>query len=145
MNATELLKNDHKEALAIIEQLESAGDGAPDMTLFNQLKNALTLHTKLEEKFLYPALQNFDETRDQVEESYEEHREVDELLAKMSTPGEEWNDQLDELKDDLEHHIDEEENEMFPKAQTLLGQTRLEEMGRQMQQMKQQGKAATAK
>jgi len=143
MNATELLKKDHQEALAIISQLEGAGDGAPDMALFNQLKSALELHTRLEEQLLYPALQNFDETRDQVEESYEEHREVDELLAKMSTPGEDWNDQLDDLKSDLEHHIEEEENEMFPKAQSLLGQTRLEEMGRQMEQMKQ-GKAATA-
>lgn len=145
MNATELLKNDHKEALAIVEQLENGGDGAPDMALFNQLRSALKLHTKLEEKFLYPALQNFDETRDQVEEAYEEHKEVDELLARMSTPGEDWNDQLDELKDDLEHHIEEEENDMFPKAQSLLGQSQLEEMGRQMEEMKQQGKAATAK
>ncbi len=146
MTAIELLKNDHREALSMIEQLESTGEGATASSrieVFNQLKGALTLHTKLEEQFFYPALENFDETRDLIKESYKEHREVDELLTKMSGQSEDWEDQLSELKGDIEHHVDEEENEMFPQAEELLGQRRLQEIGREMEEMKQ-GQSATA-
>jgi hemerythrin-like domain-containing protein len=52
-------------------------------------------------------------------------------------------DKLTELRDSVEHHVEEEENEMFPKAEKVLGESRLQEMGRQMEQMKQ-GKSATA-
>ncbi|HMF58655.1 MAG TPA: hemerythrin domain-containing protein [Pyrinomonadaceae bacterium] len=143
MKATELLKQDHKEAMGLIEQLESAGSAGASTEAFAKLKAALTLHTKLEESLLYPALENFDETRDQIRESYKEHKEVDELLVELSTPSDEWQDTLSELKDDIEHHVDEEENEMFPKAEELLGRERLEEMGRQMEEAKR-GKPASA-
>ena len=81
-----------------------------------------------------------------VPEALEEHQEVDELLAEMTalSPGnDEFMDKLTELRDSVEHHVEEEENEMFPKAEKVLGESRLQEMGRQMQQMKE-GKSATA-
>ncbi|MCA1573712.1 MAG: hemerythrin domain-containing protein [Acidobacteria bacterium] len=101
MTAIELLKNDHREVLSMIEQLENTGEGATASSrieVFNKLKGALTLHTKLEEQFFYPALENFDETRNLIKESYKEHREVDELLTKMSGQSDDWEDQLSELK-----------------------------------------------
>jgi hemerythrin-like domain-containing protein len=59
-------------------------------------------------------------------------------------PGnDEFMDKLTELRDSVEHHVEEEESELFPKSQKVLGQARLEEMGRQMEQMKT-GKSATA-
>src|SRR5205085_967468 len=143
MKATELLKQDHREAIDLINQLESAGSNGANTTEFAKLKAALTLHTKLEESLLYPALENFDETRDLIRESYREHRQVDELLAEMMKPADDWKDKLSDLKDDIEHHVDEEENEMFPKAQKLLGEERLEEMGRQMEEAKR-GRSANA-
>ena len=147
MNAIELLKNDHKEAREMMEQIEIADKGSRSAKdLFNQLKQALTLHTQIEEKFFYPALKSFDETKDMIPEALEEHQEVDELLAEMSSlsPGDdEFMDKFTELRDAVEHHVEEEEGEMFPKAEKVVGQTRLDEMGRQMQQMKQ-GQSATA-
>ncbi len=65
------------------------------------------------------------------------------MLTKMSEQSEEWEDQLSELKGDIEHHVHEEENEMFPQAEDLLGQRRLHEIGRQMEEMKR-GQSATA-
>jgi len=147
MNAIELLKSDHQEAKSLMEQIEIADKGdrsAKD--LFNQLKQALTLHTQIEEEIFYPALKSFDETKDMVPEALEEHQEVDEMLAEMSalSPGnDEFMDKFTELRDAVEHHVEEEEDEMFPKAEKALGQPRLQEMGQQMQQMKQ-GKSATA-
>lgn len=147
MNAIELLMQDHKEAASMMDQLETADKGGRSAkNIFLQLKDALTLHTNIEEQIFYPALKNFDETSDMIPESLEEHQEVDEILAEMSelNPGnDDFMDKLTELRNAIEHHVEEEENEMFPKAERLLGQTRLQEMGRQMQQMKQ-GKSATA-
>ncbi|HXG91677.1 MAG TPA: hemerythrin domain-containing protein [Blastocatellia bacterium] len=147
MNAIELLKKDHKEATGLMDQIETADKGdrsAKD--LFMRLKHALTLHTQMEEQIFYPALRNHEETRDMIEESLKEHQEVDQILAEMTNlnpHNDDFIDKLSELRDAVEHHVDEEENEMFPKAEKVLGQSRLDEMGRQMQQMKQ-SKSATA-
>ena len=147
MNVIELLKNDHQEASSLMEQIELADKGDRSAKeLFTQLKQALTLHTQVEEQIFYPALKSFEETKDMVPEALEEHQEVDELLAEMAalSPGnDEFMDKLTELRDSVEHHVEEEENEMFPKAEKVLGESRLQEMGRQMQQMKE-GKSATA-
>ncbi len=143
MNAIELLKEDHQMARSLITELETADDQAgtdPTQTeTFNKLQQALKLHTRMEEELFYPALEGFAETKDLVGEAYQEHDQVDQLLAQLSAlaPNEEdFQDTLTELRADIEHHVEEEENEMFPQAEELLGQSRLEEMGRQMQAMK---------
>jgi iron-sulfur cluster repair protein YtfE (RIC family) len=148
MNAIELLKEDHREALELIEQLENI-DGSLDADeggiefaptdLFTQLKSALTMHTQVEEQVFYPAMREFEETRDLIVEAVEEHQVVDQILEEMSmlsSDEDEFQEKLEELRENLEHHMDEEENEMFPKAEELCGQKRLDEMGRQMQQIK---------
>ena len=148
MNATELLKQDHQEASGLMDELETADKGnmGPTRQLFNQLKEALTLHTQIEEQIFYPALEQHEETKDMVGEAFSEHKEVKKMLEDMSsmTPGsDEFMDQLTELRDSVEHHVEEEENEMFPKAERALGESRMQELGRQMQQMKQ-SKSSTA-
>ncbi|HKP11743.1 MAG TPA: hemerythrin domain-containing protein [Blastocatellia bacterium] len=147
MNIIEMLKQDHQEAAAMMDRIESAGEGDPSvMTTFNQLKEALTLHTQIEEKIFYPALRNNDETEDQIEESFEEHQEVKDMLAEMSGlqgGNDEFMSMMSDLRESVEHHVEEEENELFPKAQQILGDSRLQEMGQQMMQMKQ-GQSATA-
>lgn len=145
MNALELLKQDHREASSLMDQLENSDQPAM-MGIFNQLKQALTLHTKMEETLLYPALQNNEQTGDMISEAYEEHQTVDEILAEMTglAPSNgDFSTKLAELRENVEHHVEEEENELFPKAKRILGQHRLEEMGDQMQQMKK-GMSATA-
>jgi hemerythrin superfamily protein len=148
MNAIELLKEDHREALDLIEQLENiegsldAEEGGIEFApteLFKQLKSALTLHTQVEEQVFYPAMREFEETRDLIAEALEEHQAVDQILEDMSllSPNDDdFQDRLEELKENLEHHLGEEEDEMFPKAEELCGEKRLNEMGRQMQQIK---------
>ena len=135
MNINELLKADHREVESLIAQLE----GNADHETFGKIKNALKLHTKIEEEILYPAMEDFDETEELVDESYEEHDEVDKLLVKMSgtePQSEEFQDLLAQLKESIEHHVGEEENELFPNAESLLGTETLEEMGNKAEQMK---------
>jgi hemerythrin-like domain-containing protein len=148
MNATELLKQDHQEASGLMDELETADKGNAGSTkqLFTKLKDALTLHTQIEEQIFYPALEQHEETKDMIGEAFSEHKEVKEMLEEMATmkPGsDDFMDKLTELRDSIEHHVEEEENEMFPKAESVLGQSRMQELGRQMQLMKQ-GKGATA-
>lgn len=156
MNIVEMLKEDHREAEDLIEQLESidtdldddeeVGTGEMPQDIFNQLKKALTLHTQAEEQIIYPAMKQFPETADLIPEAIEEHQQVDQLLeemAQLSPTDDEFQEKLEELKEDLLHHIEEEEDELFPKAEELCGEERLEEMGRQMQALKQ-GRSAAA-
>jgi hemerythrin superfamily protein len=159
MNIIELLKEDHREAEELIEQLEGidtdldddeeSGIGEMPQDIFNQLKKALTLHTQAEEQIIYPAMKQFPETADLIPEAIEEHQQVDQFLEEMSLlspTDDEFQEKLEELKENLFHHIEEEEDELFPKAEELCGQKRLEEMGDQLQQLKKgQSKAATAK
>ena len=155
MNVVELLKEDHREALELLERLENMeseleadeeGVEVLPTDLFTQLKNALTLHTQEEEQVFYPAMREFDETREQIAEAIEEHQAVDQLLEEMadlSPEDEEFQNKLEELRENLEHHMEEEEDDLFPKAEELCEPKRLDEMGRQIQKMKQ-GRSAAA-
>jgi hemerythrin-like domain-containing protein len=149
LNIVELLKEDHREAEELIERLEETDFDSdeeefdiiesPDL-LFTQLKAALTLHTQVEEQILYPAMRKFEATADLIPEAMEEHQQVDQILEEMtalSATDQEFQARLEELKDSLAHHIEDEEDELFPKAEELCSAERLEEMGRQMQQLKQ--------
>jgi hemerythrin-like domain-containing protein len=148
MDAFELLKNDHAKVSALFEQLEPATDTTTRQQLFAQLKQELDIHTHIEETILYPALKTASETREITEEAYEEHQEVKDLLAEIeATPAdsEEWSDLIIELRENVEHHVEEEENEMFPHARTVLGEQQITEISARMAAEKQQKqKAATA-
>ncbi|MGI9107402.1 MAG: hemerythrin domain-containing protein [Pyrinomonadaceae bacterium] len=148
MDAFEMLKNDHAKVSSLFEKLEPASDAPTREKLFAQLKQELDVHTHIEETILYPALKEASETRDITMEAYEEHAEVKELLAEMETTptdSEEWDDLLTELKENVEHHVEEEESEMFKKARTVLSEQQISDLGTRMQAEKQQQlKTATA-
>jgi len=143
MNAIELLKNNHKMVLALIDelahdikQIEQTEQDTVDcdrMNMFGEFRDALTQHTKLEEQILYPELAGFPEIRLLVDESYQEHKRIREVLAKMENLRKEqhcdrWDDKLKELQQDLLHHVAREEGQLFPKARQVLGEGRLEDL-----------------
>jgi iron-sulfur cluster repair protein YtfE (RIC family) len=138
MDAIDLLKQQHREALSLLERLEgtAARRSSARSELFEQLRDALTLHTKIEEEVFYPALENFTETSALIKESYAEHRHVDELLERMSSAEQanntDWPQLLAELKRAVTHHVDEEENQLFPQAARLLTRDQLADMTNEM-------------
>jgi hemerythrin-like domain-containing protein len=151
MNAVELLKEDHEEALRLIEELESVdekiGTDPTDTEKFNKLHQMLRLHTEVEENLLYPALEEFDEVKQLVEDAYLEHDRIDQLLSQLGTaaPNEtEFQERLAELRNNLEHHIEEAEGTLFPSAEELFEEVELEELGGQMEEMKNNSKAVVA-
>ncbi|MFJ3366549.1 hemerythrin domain-containing protein [Pseudomonas sp. NPDC086251] len=144
MNAIDLLKADHERVKAILTQLsESTERGVKKRTdLLAKLEMEITIHTKLEEEILYPAFKEAGGKEQDVMyyEAKEEHRTVDSLVLpdlKQTSPGTpEFSGRVKVVKELLEHHIEEEETEMFPQATKLLGKTKLNELGQQMEEMK---------
>ena len=146
MDAFELLKADHKKVNELFDQLEAA-TGKAKLNVFNQIKTELELHTHIEEKIFYPALEKPEETHDLTLEAYEEHKMVKTLLTKLSgarTADDEWQAQAKVLRENVEHHVDEEENELFDKADDVLSDEEIEALGQQMEAEKarQQGRPA---
>lgn len=149
MNAFELLKQDHKKVSDIFEKLEPTTERAIKTReeLFAKLKTELDIHARVEESLLYPALEEAGETRDLTLEAYEEHRLVKRLLTEleaMPKDSEQWTAKLTVLKENVEHHVEEEEGELFKKARKVLSKEQLEELGGRMEAEKKQ-MAATAK
>ncbi|MEN5258659.1 hemerythrin domain-containing protein [Pseudomonas protegens] len=144
MNAIDLLKADHEKVKGILSQLSESTDRAlkKRVDLLDKLEMEITIHTQLEEQILYPAFKEAGgkEQDEMYYEAKEEHRTVDSLVlpdlkaTDPSTP--EFAGRVKVVKELLEHHIEEEETEMFPQAKKLLGKAKLEELGEQMQAMK---------
>lgn len=132
--AFELLKEDHKKVSALFEEIEAAS-GDTKMGLFAQLKSELDVHAHVEEAILYPALENTSEAREITLEAYQEHQVVKDLLAQLAvaaSPDEEWDAKLTVLKENVEHHVEEEEGELFSKAEAALGEEEIERLGDEM-------------
>lgn len=150
MNAIDLLKDDHERVKALLAELsESTERGVKKRTeLLAKLEQEVTLHTQLEEQILYPAFKSEGGKEEGVMyfEAKEEHRTVDSLVLpdlKETDPGTvEFSGRVKVVKELLEHHIEEEEKEMFPAARKLLGKAKLEELGAQMETMKAEYKKA---
>ena len=141
MNVYDLLKEDHKKVAAIFENLEPTTERALKTReeLFAKLNSELEVHAAVEEQIFYPVLKEAAETRDVTFEAFEEHRVVKELLKELSaTPkdSEEWTAKLTVLKENVEHHVEEEEGEMFKKARKVLTDKQAEEIGARMEAAK---------
>ena len=149
MNAFALLKADHEKVAGILKTIEDTTERAVKGRdeLFARLKAELDLHAQIEEEILYPALENTDEAREITLEAYEEHRLVKQLLAELEAEPkdtEEWTAKFTVLKENIEHHVEEEEGEMFTKARKALSEEEIEALGEQLQNAKQQNRAAAA-
>jgi iron-sulfur cluster repair protein YtfE (RIC family) len=141
MDVFTLLKQDHQQVSALMEQVEATDAPAGRQQLFNQIKQALDVHAHIEETIFYPVLKQAAETREITLEAYDEHQDIKDLLTQLAglpPDDEEWTDTFDELKQTIEHHVDEEENEMFVQARDVLSPQQLEDLGMRMQQEKQQ-------
>jgi len=149
MNAFELLKQDHEKVSGLFEKLEPTTERGVKTReeLFTQLKQELDVHAKIEETILYPVLKEAQETEDITLEAYEEHNVVKQLLAELDElpkDDETWGAKLTVLKENVEHHVEEEEGEMFKKARKVLSEEQIEELGTRMEAAKQQQKKALA-
>lgn len=133
MDPFKLLKADHQTVSELFERVEAAR-GQAKLAAFKKLKTELDVHAHIEETILYPALEKPEESRDITLEAYEEHKVVKDLLAELAAgkPGDEWNAKLTVLQENVDHHVDEEEGELFDKAKKVLSDEQLELLGDKM-------------
>ena len=135
MDAFELLKKDHKKVSQLFKEIEAAS-GQTKKEIFARLKTELDVHANVEERIFYPALENKEEARDITLEAYEEHKVVKDLLGELESsnaPEDEWDAKLTVLKENVEHHVEEEEGELFSKARQALSKQEIEELGVEME------------
>jgi len=140
MDALELLKQDHAKVKELLEKAESAEQGKERTAIFEKIKTELETHARIEENVFYPAVQKNEELKDMVLESIEEHKQVKTLLREMdnlSKDSEKFEPKLKVLKENVEHHAEEEEEgKMFPKVRKLFSATELQELGAELEAAK---------
>jgi hemerythrin superfamily protein len=142
MNALTLLKKDHAKVKGLLSELESTTERGVQtrQRLFAEIKAELTVHETIEEEIFYPELKAHPKAKDIVLEAYEEHNVVDTLmgeLSSLSVEDETWGAKAKVMQENIEHHIEEEEGEMFDKAEQVFDETELEDLGRRMAERKE--------
>jgi hemerythrin-like domain-containing protein len=144
MDAIRLLTEDHKQVKALFHDYEKLSDNAHKrrQQVVERVFHELEVHTKIEEEFFYPAMRAKadDEGQDMVSEACEEHHVVDVLMSEMKQlepDNPEYAAKFSVLMENVEHHADEEEKELFPLAKKLL-RDELDDMGQQMERRKEQ-------
>jgi len=137
-DAIVLLKDDHKEIRRLFREFQAAGDGAAKKKqgLVDKIIELLTVHTYIENEVMYPRVRELlPDLEDDVLESYEEHHVADVLVVELAalTPADERFDaKTTVLIESVTHHIEEEEQDWFPKVRAGLGRKVLQELGAEM-------------
>lgn len=150
MNALELLKEDHDKVRDLLEQLVNTSERAekkrPD--LLAKIAKEMQVHTQIEEEIFYPAFKKASGKQNDkmYYEAHEEHHAVEDLalpdLKKADPGGTQFSGRAKVLKELIEHHAKDEEEEMFPQARKTMSARELEELGEKIQARKKELKAA---
>ncbi|MGC4892563.1 hemerythrin domain-containing protein [Micromonospora sp. DT31] len=137
-DAIVLLKEDHKEFRRLFKAFQGAEEGPASERgkIVKRILEALTVHTYLENEVMYPEVRKLvPDVEDDILESYEEHHVVDVLCFELSTmtpDDERYNAKTTVLIENVLHHVEEEEEEWFPKVREALGRNQLQEIGQRM-------------
>lgn len=147
VNAIDLLKDDHDKIkkLMVDGQRKTEDEPKSRRRIFEEIKRDMTVHEQIEEQIFYPALRSHPKAKGMVLEGIEEHNVVDTIMGdlEMTEPDDEyWAAKFKVMREDIEHHIGDEENEMFPTARQIFSTDELDDLGGQMQQMKQEAMAS---
>ena len=141
MDAIALLKTDHDKVKKLLAELETTTErGVKTRSeLFATIKGELTLHEIVEEEIFYPELKAHPKAQDIVLEGYEEHHVVDLLMGELEAldvSDETWGAKALVMKENVEHHIEEEEGEMFRQARQVFDAAELKDLGARMEARK---------
>ena len=146
MNAIELLKEDHNKVSRLFQKVK-ATEESEHKELFEQIREELEIHTHIEETIFYPKVKEEKELEDLVLEGIEEHHQAKIFLrelASLTEDSEKFEPKLKVLMEDIKHHVQEEEGEMFPKIEEIFDEATLEELGAEMEKEKQSFKKSYA-
>jgi hypothetical protein len=150
MDAIALLKADHDKVKKMLADGEETTERAEKTRtdLFSTLKAEMMIHERIEEEIFYPALKEHPKAKDIVLEGFEEHHVVDEIMGELEATDvtdEAWGAKFKVMKENIEHHIEEEEGEMFKQARAVFDADELEQLGVRMMELKQLGQQLEAR
>jgi hemerythrin superfamily protein len=149
-DAIVLLKADHKEIRRLFREFQAAGNRAikKKAKIVGQIIEALTMHTYIENEVMYPEVRTLlPDLEDDILESYEEHHVADVLcmeLSAMPADAERFDAKTTVLIESVTHHIEEEEQDWFPKVRAGLGRKQLQELGARLEQARKKAPKAPA-
>ncbi|MGW0026540.1 hemerythrin domain-containing protein [Rhodococcus sp. NPDC003383] len=149
-DAIVILKDDHKEIRRLFRAFRGAGENAEKEKgqLVDKIIEALTVHTYIENECMYPKVRDLlPDLEEDVLEFYEEHHVAEVLvteLAGMSPSDERFDAKATVLIENVEHHIEEEEEEWFPQVREQLGRKKLQEIGAEMLELKKKAPRSPA-
>jgi hemerythrin-like domain-containing protein len=140
-DAIALLETDHRRLEDLLKRGEETTERAVKgrTELLKTLTTELNVHELIEEKVLYPALKAHPQAKEIVLEGYEEHHVADLIVKELeglAKNDEQWGAKFKVLKENIEHHIEEEEGEMFRTARGVLSREDLRQLGARMAAMK---------
>ncbi len=142
MNALKLLKKDHSTVQSLFGKFDRTGKTSHEerYELFVQIRRELQIHSRAEEEIFYPALKALNgDGRRLVSEALKEHRDIDELLTQISRlkpTDKNFDEKVETLIENVDHHIEEEEGEIFQFAEENCSGEELEDLGHQIEERK---------
>ena len=145
MNALTMLMDDHDRMKKLLNELESTTERGVKIRaeLFSTIKGELTIHEIIEEEIFYPELKALPKARDIVLEGYQEHHVVDLVMKELEecpVEDESWGAKAKVMKENVEHHMQEEEGEMFKQARAVFDDAELRGIGERMEARRQSAK-----
>jgi hemerythrin-like domain-containing protein len=146
LNAIAMLKADHDKVKNLLAELETTTERGVKTRaeLFATIKGELTVHEIIEEEIFYPELKAHPRAKDVVLEGFEEHHVVDLLMGELEAldvADESWGAKALVMKENVEHHIEEEEGEMFRTARQVFDRAELDDLGERMATRRMAAKA----
>jgi iron-sulfur cluster repair protein YtfE (RIC family) len=144
MDATKLLKEDHDKVRELFKEYEAADARAFEAKkrLCEKMTRELEIHSEIEERIFYPAVASIrvKEAKELVHEAIDEHQGIKRLLQDLSgmePQDETFDDRMEALRDEVEHHAHEEETRMFADARKGMAKRRLDELGDELERLKE--------
>lgn len=133
-----LIEAEHRQVEKLFSEIEKAKKNKI-LECFQEIYKALNLHARTEELAFYPALREYEETEQYVEDAEEEHDEVSVMLEEIKAikPNEpEFLEKISELQEAVQHHVEEEESEIFNAVRECMSDKQLTELGKEFQEAK---------
>lgn len=147
MNIFTYLKKDHKKVSDLFEKIASSPQSSNNAAILEEIVKELTLHSETEQATFYKAITKTVKGKEEVSHAKDEHKDIKNAISKilgLKTNTSEWYIAFGELKAIVEHHVEEEENEIFKTAKKILPKSRVETLTEEMEELKEEMKAEIA-
>lgn len=133
----DLLKKDHKEVKKLFKQILE--ECKPDEATYKQIRNALQVHMRGEEEYFYPAIKDGEDARILSNEAVVEHNSAKMLMDEIDNTAEDdemWLPRVKVLSEMIDHHVEDEEGDLFDEAKKLLDESQEQEIGQKFLESK---------